>query len=429
MRQTEKAFGMGIETGIINDMQRAQFLVPRHAFTDREIFEREYKAIFDRCWLYLGHASELPEPGSFLTRTVARRPILFTRDRGGEFHALYNACPHRGAMVCRERKGKSPAFMCMYHGWTFGADGHLMTLPGASGYAEGFKKDPQKQMNHVPRLARRGDFFFLSFAEDGEDLDSFLADSGDYLDLVSQHSASGMGVVGGTQEYAIRGNWKLLAENSVDGYHAACTHSTYLDYLKNANGALGATPLEGTGIDLKNGHAVIEYSAPWGRPIASWVPLWGDEGKVEIDNIYAELTGRLGKDRAERLARKNRNMIIFPNLVVNDIMAITVRTFFPTAPDYMEVNAWTLAPNEESEWLRKYRLFNFTEFLGPGGFATPDDVEAIEKCQLGYATGNSGLHNDISKGMVREGPPSFDDEMQMRAFWIEWDRRLSEYEG
>jgi p-cumate 2,3-dioxygenase alpha subunit len=420
---------MGFETRIINDVDRSQFLVPRSAFTNPAVFEKEYQAIFNRCWLYLGHASELPEPGNFVTRTVARRQILFTRDRDGEFNALFNSCPHRGAVVCRERRGKSPAFMCMYHGWTFGADGHLMTLPGASGYAKGFKQDPQKQMTHVPRLARRGDFFFISFAKDGEDLDTYLADAGDYIDLVSQHSTSGMTVVGGTQEYAIRGNWKLLAENSFDGYHAACTHSTYLEYLKNANGALGGTPLEGTGIDLKNGHAVIEYSAPWGRPIASWVPLWGDEGKVEIDKIYGELVQRLGETRAERLARKNRNMVIFPNLVINDIMAITVRTFFPTAPNYVEVNAWALAPNEESEWLRKYRLFNFTEFLGPGGFATPDDVEAIEKCQIGYSVGETGLYNDISKGMARDGAPSFDDEMQMRAFWMEWERRLSEYEG
>lgn len=413
----------------IMDEQRGQFLVPRRAFVDQDIFEREYKAIFDRCWLYLGHASELPEPGNFLTRTVARRPILFTRDRAGEFHALLNACPHRGAMVCRERRGKSPAFMCMYHGWTFGADGHLMSLPGGSGYPEGFKSDPQKQMVHVPRMDRFGDFFFISFASDGEDLATFLADAGDYLQLAAEQSESGMVIVGGTQEYSIRGNWKLLAENSVDGYHAACTHSTYLEYLKNANGALGGTPLAGTGTDLKNGHAVIEYSAPWGRPIASWIPLWGEEGKVEIDRIYTNLEARLGEERATRIARRNRNMIIFPNLVVNDVMAITVRTFFPTAPDFMEVNAWALAPREESDWLRKYRLFNFTEFLGPGGFATPDDVEAIEKCQRGYAVGDQAAFNDISRGMKREGGASYDDELQMRAFWIEWDRRLKAAEA
>jgi p-cumate 2,3-dioxygenase alpha subunit len=274
-------------------------------------------------------------------------------------------------------------------------------------------------------MERFGDFFFINFSKDGEDLATYLGGAGDYLKLVSEHSQSGMVIVVGTQEYAIRGNWKLLAENSFDGYHANCTHSTYLDYLKNANGALGTTPLAGHGVDLQRGHAVIEYTAPWGRPIAHWVPLWGEEGKAEIDAIDGELASRLGAARARRIAHENRNMVIFPNLVINDIMAITVRTFFPTAPDYVQVNAWALAPQQESEWLRKYRLFNFTEFLGPGGFATPDDVEAIEKCQRGYAAAEEAPYNDISKGMLREGGSSFDDEMQMRAFWLEWERRLS----
>ena len=410
---------------IREDRQAGQFLVPRSAFTAGSVLEREYAAIFDRCWLYLGHASELPAPGSFVTRKVARRPILFTRDREGTFHALLNACPHRGALVCRERHGNAPAFMCMYHGWTFGSDGHLMTLPGSSGYPAGFKTDPQKQMVPVPRLDRFGDFFFISFARDGEDLATYLAGAGDYLKLLSEHSASGMQIVGGTQEYSIRGNWKLLAENSFDGYHAACNHSTYLEYLKNTKGALGVDPLSGDARDLGNGHAVVEYTAPWGRPIANWVPLWGEAGQQEIDGVYRELQGRLGLERAERIAKKNRNMVIFPNLVVNDIMAITVRTFFPTAPDYMEINAWALAPLEESEWRRRFRLYNFTEFLGPGGFATPDDVEAIEKCQQGYAASGEALYNDISKGMSRADGASFDDEEQMRCFWREWDRRLA----
>src|SRR3546814_20051783 len=98
-------------------------------------------------------------------------------------------------------------------------------------------------------------------------------------------------------------------------------------------------------------------------------------------------------------------------------MAITGRTFWPTAPDYMEVNAWALAPVEESEWLRKFRLFNFTEFLGPGGFATPDDVEAIEKCQVGYQAAREAQYNDISRCMLRAGGSAYDDELQMRCFW------------
>src|SRR3546814_13389762 len=77
-----------------------------------------YTTLFrSKCWLYLGHASELPNPGDYVTRKVAGRPMLFTRDKEDKYHALINVCPHRGAVVCRERKGSAPAFQCMYHGW------------------------------------------------------------------------------------------------------------------------------------------------------------------------------------------------------------------------------------------------------------------------------------------------------------------------
>jgi p-cumate 2,3-dioxygenase subunit alpha len=104
-------------------------------------------------------------------------------------------------------------------------------------------------------------------------------------------------------------------------------------------------------------------------------------------------------------------------------MAITVRTYYPTAPDMMQINAWALAPAAEGEWARKYRLFNFLEFLGPGGFATPDDVEALEQCQRGFHNMKDAKWNDISKGMGSNAP-AYDDEAQMRAFWSHWNERM-----
>ena len=127
-------------------------------------------------------------------------------------------------------------------------------------------------------------------------------------------------------------------------------------------------------------------------------------------------------DRAERIAHKSRNLLIFPNLVINDVMAVTVRTFYPVRPDFMEVDAWALAPREESEQMRKRRLLNF---LGPGGFATPDDNEALELCQKGYSNARETGWNDISKGMLRAEPLG-DDEEQMRGFWREWARRTKD---
>lgn len=234
-----------------------------------------------------------------------------------------------------------------------------------------------------------------------------------------------MDIVGGTQEYSIRANWKLLVENSIDGYHAATTHASYLDYLKGTAGSLASAPLSGVGRDLGNGHAVIEYTAPWGRPIGQWIPAWGEQGKADIERIVAGLTQRFGEERAQRIALNNRNLLIFPNLIINDIMAITVRTFYPLAPNQLHVNAWALAPADESEWSRKSRLENFLEFLGPGGFATPDDVEALQQCQAGYENLREAGWNDISKGMGK-AQPAMDDEIQMRAFWTEWNVRIEQ---
>lgn len=405
------------------DPAARSFTVSRRAFADQDILELERERIFDTCWLYLAHESELKKPGDFLTRSVGGRTILLTRDAKGMLHALLNTCPHRGARVCRERSGNAKSFQCFYHGWVFGSDGHLRNLPGEEGYPEGFAQRPTSRLKPVPRFESYRGFLFICFDPNAVSLPDYLGNAKEYIDLVADQSEVGMAVVGGTQEYSIRANWKLLAENSFDGYHASTNHATYLDYLRSTTGGLVPVKLEGIARDLGNGHGVAEYSGPWGRPIAQWIPAWGEEGKQRLDAIYQKLVARFGTERADRIAFTNRNLHIFPNLVINDIMAITVRTFYPTAPDFMSINAWAFAPVDEAPAERQARLFNFLEFLGPGGFATPDDIEALEQCQAGFANRGEVAWNDISKGMGK-AVPSYDDEAQMRGYWTEWNRRM-----
>lgn len=415
----------GPRTNLVrSDEAKGIFQVARKAFVDVDVMEREYEAVFDKCWLYLGHESELSKPGDFVTRTVARRNILFTRDAQGKLHALLNTCPHRGATVCREAKGNSKVFQCFYHGWVFGCDGTLKGQPGEERYTEGHKASGVGNMVPVPRFDSHAGFCFISFDPGVVSLSDYLAGAKEILDLIASQGETGMTIVEGGQQYAIRANWKLLAENSVDGYHALTAHASYLDYLKNMVGGLVPIALSGRSYDLGNGHAVLEYKAPWGRPIAQWVPMFGEQGKQEMEDIRAKLVARLGEAKATRVSAFNHNLLIFPNLVINDVMALTVRTFYPVAPGQMMVNGWALAPKEESEWARKFRLFNFLEFLGPGGFATPDDVEALESCQLGFANLGSAGWSDISKGMS-QAEPSYDDELQMRVFWTRWNQLVA----
>jgi p-cumate 2,3-dioxygenase alpha subunit len=97
------------------------------------------------------------------------------------------------------------------------------------------------------------------------------------------------------------------------------------------------------------------------------------------------------------------------------------RQVWPLGPDQVEVVQTDLVPADESEELRAFRMEWSRAFLGPGGLATPDDVEALESCQAGFAAVEHEW-SDVSRGMHRQ--PQANDELQMRGFWREWHHLL-----
>ena len=411
---------------VIEAREQNRFLVNREAFVSDEILRRERERIFGTCWIYIGHASEIRNPGDFRTRHAAGRPMIFCRDASGEVRALINSCRHRGAMVCREREGNTRAFYCFYHGWTFNNDGALRSVPGADSYGEGFDKTALGLVP-APRLESYRDFWFVNFDAGARPLAEDLAGAKDYIDIVVEQSPSGrMEIISGTQEYEIKANWKLLVENSVDDYHLLSTHITWMNYMSHSGvnmkrGKGELLPMQGRGKDLGNGHLVIDNPNYRGRPVAAWISVYGEEAKDDVAAIRAELVSRLGEARAKRVADTNRNLAIFPNLVINDGSSVTVRNFWPIAPDRMKVTAWCLGPVEETQAQRARRLHAFLTFYGPGSFATPDDVAALESAQAGYASWQEVTHNDLSRGMGKPLADQLDtDEEHIRVFWRRW---------
>jgi p-cumate 2,3-dioxygenase alpha subunit len=220
----------------------------------------------------------------------------------------------------------------------------------------------------------------------------------------------------------MRANWKLLVENSIDVYHGLVTHGRYFgQFLKD----MGADPArwraqmqegpETLGLALDHGHAVIE--TPNGP-----LPL-SEKGEKHLASVRRNLEKKFGAERTHRILDFSRNLSIFPNLVFVANFR-TIRTFYPVAPDYLEVDAWCLMPKDDPPELKQLRLDNFLSFLGPGGFATPDDVEALENCQRGFSSSSEVAWSDISRGMLRI-PQIAADEVQMRAFWRRWYQYLN----
>jgi p-cumate 2,3-dioxygenase alpha subunit len=410
-----------------------RFRVNRRVFVDSAILALDRSVIFNRCWLYLGHESEVADEGSFVTRTVGGRQLIFNRDRGGSFNALYNSCSHRGAMVCWEKRGKTKLFFCPYHGWSFDERGKLKAIPKAEALDPRLYENGEFDLKRVIRIESYRGFVFVNFDDNAESLTDYLADAKDVIDVVADQGERGMEIVPGSHEYGINANWKLLAENSVDAYHAKTTHATYFDFLRQRDRPqkdAPRRPLHSTP-DLGNGHLVEEREMPsgWGRPYAKWVPGYGEEAREEIEAIRAALIERLGNERGTRVAQIDRNCLIFPNLVINDVMAVLVRTFYPVRPDRMDVSAWMIAPVGESPSSRERRFRSFLEFLGPAGFATPDDVEMLGRCQLSYANIAVAEWHELSRGMMRDTGWPLDEEEQQRVFWRRWRDLLEGTDG
>lgn len=416
----------GLADLVVDDRAASRFRVSRRVFTEDAILALERERIFQRCWLFVAHVSELPRPHAFVTREVAGKMILLTRDADGRLHAFQNTCTHRGVAVCREPAGVQKFFGCPYHGWVFDTKGALVDMPGRDAVPPEATEGGALDLVPVPRLDEFRGFLFVCFDASAEPLVDYLAGAADYLAYVADQGLQGMEVVGGTQQYSAKANWKMLSENSHDGYHGLSTHSTYFDYLRSRDSKEHKRKMGAHGWvkDLGNGHAVGESvgAAAWGRPSGRWVPGYGEDAKPEVEAIAAEIHARLGEERARIVVNGDRNLVIFPNLVVNDIMAVTIRTYWPTGAGRMKVNSWALAPVGESASSRDRRLKSFVEFLGPAGFATPDDVEMLESAQRAYESFPE-MFNDCSRGM-RMATPSKTEELQQRTFWRRWSQQM-----
>ncbi len=416
---------MEIENLVIDDREGGVFRVHRSSMTSDELFRLEQERILDCCWIYVGHDSEVENPGDYLRRTVAGRPIFVVRNRDGQVRVFFNSCTHRGALVCRRDTGNSLVFQCFYHAWTFNTNGELIGVPGEDAYGPAFDRK-ERGLMEPPRVDSYRGFHFVSFNPQVEDLITYLGEAREYIDLALDQSSSGMRVIPGSNKYTVKANWKLMMENSVDGYHFAPAHRTYIDYMASigtdASGKTMYDRIPSTVKALGNGHCMAQTAAANGRPIAHWHPLFGEDTKEEIAEVRQQLVEAYGENRTAQMADTYRSLLIYPNLMISDMMITTIRYIEPVDAQQMEITAWHLVPREESEKMQSIRLDSFLTLLGPGGFATPDDVEALESCQAGFRATETEW-SDISRGMLNPVPQGT-DELQMRGFWRQWHANI-----
>ena len=333
---------------------------------------------------------------------------------------FYNTCPHRGAEVCREERGNAKRFTCFYHAWTFDTSGSLLTMPDEEGYGEGFKETCS--LTTVPKLDSYRGFWFISFNHRAEPLHDYLDGAKEYLDLVVDQAEEGMRILPGTNEYAVKANWKLMVENSLDGYHGLPLHQTYFAYVKSLGGGISGTNLVGEGVGSS----------------ATVTSCWRARRRTGARSPGGTTClGRTPRTRSRRSGAARRCLRRGPRepdgrqLPQSDHLSQPddQRHHCDHSPLRRTAGCESHAgqglgarAREETGQRLQRRIDSYLTFIGPGGFASPDDVEALESCQVGFRAHPNVQWSDISRGMTRM--PTVIDEVQVRAYWRAWAARM-----
>ncbi|MCR0985434.1 aromatic ring-hydroxylating oxygenase subunit alpha [Roseomonas populi] len=418
------------------------FRIHRDLFRDPAVFAQEMERVFEGTWNFVGLESQVAKPNDFFTTHIGRQPVLVTRDSDGLVHAFLNTCRHRGAVVCPFRKGRAKFHVCRYHGWAYDSAGRntLVTDHATGQYPDAFDAEGHDLMP-VARFGNYRGLLFASLSPDVPALEEHLGEARGMLDLVLDQSSTGWEFVPGPVNYTYDGNWKLQFENGLDFYHFASTHSSYMDVLaqraKRNPPAVKAPPEpdpeEQGSFSFAHGHSVM-----WSirNPPRGLRPLAFDRARLE------EVRARVGEERAKWMLRQ-RNLTIFPNLQIIDIVSLQLRTWRPLAPDRTEMVSHCLAPIGEEAEARRLRIRQYEDFFNPTGLATSDDNVMYEYCQSGYAADADGWTQGYARGMggaaaapslvsgigiaplaEARGPVTFGDETCFHAGYREWRRLM-----
>ncbi len=289
------------EPPAVQDPEAGTALVPRF-YTDPALLDAEQELIFERTWQLAGHISALPSPGSYVTARAGNQPILIVRDDQHRLRAYRNVCRHRASRLLSGAGQCKGAIRCRYHGWTYRFDGSLIGVPEGLQFGERLDKSALGLM--PVRVEEMCGLVFVNLDQEAPTLAELVGDLPQRLERYRIPSLRTFGGGNGNQP----ANWKIVAENYIEGYHIPIAHPGLMRML-----------------DYKHYDAEVNEHYVWFD-----APLRSKPSANRLERLYAQLVEPMPGLGPED-QRMWRYVFIYPNTAID------------LYPD--QVNTWQLMPD------------------------------------------------------------------------------------
>lgn len=414
----------------------AEDQVHRDVYVSEELFALEQQHFFANTWSYVGHASQVPSPGDYVTVEIAGRPLLMVRQADGAIRVLYNRCAHKGAQLVTDPAGNAGrVFRCPYHAWTYKLDGTLVAMPAQAGYDNTRLKEcaAGRGVAAVKHVAVHRDFVFVKLSDAGPGFESYFGEVLQALDNLADRSPQGrLCVDGGVLRNVIHCNWKMYLENINDTVHPMSAHESATAAAKSLwagqpDNAPKPMAMEqilpfGAGYDFfdrmggrvyRNGHSVLG------------VNFSIHSGYGELAGYEAAMRAAYGEARAAAiLGQSPQNAVCFPTLAVKGSPQV-IRVIRPLAVDRTLVEAWSFRAEGADEVLFQRSMTYNRLVFSPMSIVAHDDVHLFETIQRGlHAGGNEwiSLHRDFDRAELGQETQTVNgtNELLMRNQFRAW---------